>query len=332
MRVNKNIKNFLNYFLGPALFAWLAFTIYRHITHQPQLETSWQMIKASFSSSKALYLVAAFLLVFVNWGIEAWKWQLSVASVHRVSFLRAFEAVLSGVSFSVTMPNRIGEYLGRMIYMPEGSRLRTIAVTIVGSFSQLLVTLIAGFAGLVVLRKELLATYPQLVIWYQFIIYGLLVIIILLLVVYYNTSRGVPLFDKWIRNRRYHYLVEALGFFHAHMLSRLLLISFLRYLVFIAQYILVFYLFEVSVGTVLSAWVMSVVFLALAVVPSITLVELGVRGQITLQLMGIFSPNALGIGLATVSIWFINLIFPAVIGSLLILNHRIFRKQEDTII
>ncbi|MEJ0103260.1 MAG: hypothetical protein WDO19_12180 [Bacteroidota bacterium] len=39
--------------------------------------------------------------------------------------------------------------------------------------------------------------------------------------------------------------------------------------------------------------------------------------------------NELGIGLTTVSVWFINLIIPALIGSLLILGIKIFRNRNE---
>ena len=55
--------------------------------------------------------------------------------------LQIAEGHFSGVSFSVTTPNRSGEYLGRVLYMDEGNRLRVISLTILGSISQLIVTI-----------------------------------------------------------------------------------------------------------------------------------------------------------------------------------------------
>lgn len=326
VQMNKNIKIFSNYFLGPVLFAWLGYAIYRQILHQPQLEDSWIRIRQSFQSSKIGYLLAAVALVLVNWGLEAWKWRVCVKTIYPIGFWHSYKAVLSGVSFSVTMPNRIGEYLGRIMYLPEGRRLKTISVTLVGSFAQLLVTIIAGIAGLLVLKWELFGQFPQIKIWYQFIVYGLLIVAFIMLLVYFNVSGGVSLFNKWIRNAKYVYLIEALRSFKRFILIKILLLSFLRYLVFMMQYALVFYFFDVHVGAGAVLGVMSVVFLAMSVIPSIALVEVWLRGEISIQLMGIFSANALGIGFTSVTIWFINLILPAVIGSLLLLNMRIFRK------
>jgi hypothetical protein len=327
MQPNKNIKIFVNYFLGPLLFAWLSYSIYRQIIKQPQLEESWLHIKQSFQSYKILCLIGALLLIAANWGIETWKWMISVRTFYPIQFKQACKAVLSGVSFSVTMPNRVGEYVGRMMYLPEGNRLKTISVTLVGSFAQLLVTVICGTIGLVVLRSSLLHQFAQFKIGYQFMVYGLIVLIVIMLLVYFNVDGVVSAFNKWIKNQKYVYLIEALQKFHTGLLIQLLGLSFLRYLIFIIQYILVFYLFEVNVPVGIIATVMSVVFLTMAVIPSIALVEVWLRGEISLRLMGLFSSNALGIGFTSVTLWFINLILPAIAGSLLLLSLRIFKNE-----
>ena len=329
MKVSKNIKIFINYFLGPLLFCWLAFSIYRHIVNQPHLDQTWQQIRSSFQSYRIVNLIAALLLVPVNWGFEAWKWKLSVDPSHRISFGQAFRATLSGVSFSVTMPNRIGEYLGRVLYLPEGRRLQAVPLTLVGSFAQLLVTLVMGTAGLVVLKKPLLLHFEGLVIWYQFALYGLLAVIVILTLLYFKVASVVQLYKRWIKIQRHLYLVEALGQFGVQLLIKILLLSFLRYCVFLLQYVLIFNLCGVEIDAALLAWLMSVVFLAMSVIPSIALLELGLRGEISLKLVGIYTANTLGITITTISIWFMNLVVPAVIGSLLMLSIKVFNKNDE---
>lgn len=331
MQPNKNIKIFLKYFLGPLLFLWLAFSISQQIIHQPRLAESWESIKLSFVSRRVFFLILAVLLIFVNWGLEAWKWQLLVNHIHPIKFFQSFKAVLSGVSFSVTMPNRVGEYVGRMMYMPEGNRLRTISATIVGSLAQLIITMVAGSFGLLVLKKTIIEHYPQFTIWYHFAAYGVVFLLIVLVVVYFNVSSEVSQIRKWFKNSKYLYLIEALANFDNKFLLRLLFISLLRYTVFLLQYIFIFNFFEVNVSVAATCWAMSVVFLALAIVPSIALVEVGLRGEISLKLLGIFSSNSLGIGVSTVTIWFLNLIVPAIVGSLFLLSFKLINKDDGTV-
>ena len=331
MRLNKSIKIFFNYFLGPLLFAWLLFSIYRQVAAQPQLAQSWQHIRQSLTSYKIMALVAVLVLMLANWSVEAIKWKLSVSAIHPVSFGQSFKAILSGVSFSVTLPNRIGEYAGRLMFLPEGKRLKAIANTIAGSISQLLITLISGFVGLAVLKPDLASADWFDIRWYNFLFYAVLAVTLVLTVLYFGMAHISRWLEQKAQNSRYRYLIQSLKTFNVQLLLLLLLLSLLRYVIFVAQYFLLFALFEVhaSAGVVWS--VMSVVFLILAVVPTIALVEIGLRGKISLQLMALFTANGLGVVLTSVSIWFINLIVPALAGSVLILSIKVFKRKNETI-
>jgi MFS family permease len=267
--------------------------------------------------------------MLVNWGLETWKWKISVDVLHHLSFITAFKAVLSGVSFSVTTPNRIGEYLGRMIYMPEGKRLETIAVTIIGSFSQILITFLTGTIGFFILKYNLLESGLLNIIWYQFAAFGLVAVTAVLTVFYFNLSGIEKWLEQVLKRPSWLYFIRSVQKFNVQLLTRLLLLSLIRYCVFMIQYILVFRLFEVNVPVATAFWIMSLVFLALAIVPTIALVEVGVRGEITLQLMRLISANSLGITLTSVTIWFINLILPALFGSILILSVKIFNRNNE---
>src|SRR5688572_25018804 len=113
VRQKRTIRTFINYFLGPLLFIWVSYSIYHQVRQQPGLEKSWQHIRQSFGGAMIWNLIATILLMFVNWSIETIKWKLAVEKIQRISFFTAFRAVLSGVTFSVTTPNRVGEYFGR---------------------------------------------------------------------------------------------------------------------------------------------------------------------------------------------------------------------------
>lgn len=332
MKLHRNIKIFINYFLGPLLFIWLSWSIYRQIVRQPDLAQAWDGIKQSFNSAAAWNLVIAFLLVFINWAVEAVKWRISIAGVQQVSFFRAFKAVLSGVSFSVSTPNRIGEYLGRVLYMDEGNRLKTISLTIVGSISQLLITLLMGLAGWIVIRPDIVDRGLISSMWANMILWGIIVVILVLTLFYFRLPLLVKWFDKIPAARRFMYLVNVLQEFNATILLKLLSLSGLRFGIFIIQYFLLFRLFGVELTLAETLWTVSVSFLVMAVIPTITLLELVQRGKVVATIVGIYSANELGMNLATASIWFMNLVLPAIIGSLLILRLRkIISLKDETI-
>ena len=326
----KSISIFIHYFLGPLLFIGVSYSIYNELRKQPDLELSWQHTLHSFRSPVIWNLVLVFFLMIINWMIEAAKWKLCVRNIQRVNFITAFKAVLSGVSFSVTTPNRVGEYLGRVLYMNDGNRLKAISLTITGSISQLMVTLIMGLAGLVMLREQIVAEKIISAFWLNIILYATVIVLFFLTIFYFRLAGVARWFERIKGVKRYAWLFDTLEQFNATLLLQLLSLSALRFLVFILQYYLLFRFFDVHVSWGQALWAVSVSFLVLAVIPTIALfTDLSMRGKISLKLLGLFSSNGLGISLASVSIWFINLIIPALTGSILILSIKKMYIQKN---
>jgi uncharacterized membrane protein YbhN (UPF0104 family) len=267
--------------------------------------------------------------MLVNWSIEAIKWKISVNKIQQVSFIKAFKAVLCGVSFSVSTPNRIGEYLGRVLYMDEGNRLKTISITIVGSLSQLLITLLSGLIGLLVLRSEFETRGILSPLWMQVIIFGVIAVLLGLTILYFKMSWLVKWINRLPGSKRFAWLVKALEDFTTPLLLKLISLSVLRFFVFILQFYLVFPLFGVDIGWWACFWTVSVGFLVMAVIPTITIMELPLRENVMTTILAIFTANQLGVGLATAAIWLINLIIPAIAGTILMLGLRKLVKAID---
>ena len=329
---HKNIKIFLNYVLGPLLFIWLSYSIFKQIKNQPHLEDSWLNIKASFTDTRVVNFLLVFILMFVNWSLEALKWKISVQSVQPVSFFTSLKAIFSGVSFSITTPNRIGEYLGRMLYMNDGNRLRIISLTILGSLSQLIVTVLFGLFGLLILQYDIdKLNLPEWLQWIKDIgIAGATIGLIFLTVFYFRIGWLVKWIDKIPAIKKYIWLINELEKTDTTLLVRLLSISLLRYLVFATQYFLLFRFFGVEVNWWQGFWGIAIVFFIMAIIPSIELFEVVGKVIVTQEIFAIFTANTLAIGFVPTTIWFINLVVPAAIGSLLILGIKFFKKDEPS--
>ncbi|HEY8898512.1 MAG TPA: hypothetical protein VIM79_26975, partial [Niastella sp.] len=73
----------------------------------------------------------------------------------------------------------------------------------------------------------------------------------------------------------------------------------------------------------------SVIFLVLAIVPTIAVItELGVRWKVGIEVVQLFNSNITGILATSLAVWIINLVIPALIGSLLILSIRVFNNRK----
>ncbi|SIS67930.1 Lysylphosphatidylglycerol synthase TM region [Filimonas lacunae] len=304
--------------------------MYKRIQNQANFHSSWDVIKQSFLGPKQWMFWVVMALSLVNWGIEARKWQVLVAPVQHITLWKAFKAVLSGLALSLFVPNRVGEYVGRILYMDEGNRLRSIALTLIGSVSQLIVTLVAGIGGLIYLRSYVLTEGRQLqglsAFWFDGMLYAIIVGTVLLLLVYYKLSRITSIIERIPFVSKYSFFIQKVETFHWKELTNVLMLSVVRFVVFTAQYLLLMQVFEVHIGIIDGWWIICVMFLVLAIVPTIPIAELGVRGQASLQLFGLLSTNTIGIIATAAGIWGINLILPSLAGSLFILSIKLFRK------
>jgi hypothetical protein len=207
-----------------------------------------------------------------------------------------------------------------------------ISLTIVSSLSQLIITLFAGSVGLFFIRKNIETGNTMQGLdsfWLQVLQYGVIIVLLILTGIYFRLSLLINLVDKLRNNNRYSWLVSSLKDIDATLLLKLLSLSAIRYIVFVVQYFLLFRLFEVNAGWWECFWAVSVIFLVLAIIPTFAIAELGLRGNVSLKLIGLFSTNSLGISLTTATIWIINLVLPAIAGSLLILSVKIFKNRNE---
>ena len=330
---NKNIKIIINYVLGPLVFILLSLSIYKQVQRQPDWEKSLDQLFNVYKDPESWLLIVAFLLVFVNWGIEARKWQVAIKRIQSISFIKAFKAIFTGTTLASFTPNRTGEYVGRILYIEEGKRIQAIALTILCSMAQLQITFYAGLIALLTMQNSVGEFFSGESIYFSIglrLFFVVIAILAILLTLFYfrmgwllkqlHTRKWMA---KWIK---YAQAVESL---EATILLRMLSLSLFRYLIFVLQYYLVFMVFDVKLDWWQCLQIVSVLFLLLAVIPSFTfLTDLGIRWKAGIEIVRLYSTNALGIFASAFTIWLFNLIIPALIGSLLILGIRIFKNKE----
>lgn len=267
--------------------------------------------------------------MFLNWAIEARKWQLALRHVTYISFTCAYKATFSGTTLAFFTPNRTGEYLGRMVHLEEDKRVASIPLTIVCSIAQLLITLGAGCIGLIYLKRlpELFTGHSKVIFWINVLFFTTMAVLIVLTLFYFRVSRSVNWLVRIIKAGKLKRHLEVLDQVNATILLRILSLSGIRFFIFILQYYLLFRVFGVDVEWWQAFWSISVVFLVIAMVPSLgMLTELGIRWQASIQLLQLFSTNVAGIFATSLAVWMINLVIPAFAGSLLLMGLKIFRN------
>lgn len=316
--------------MGPLVFLVILYFIYRQVIRQPNWRESLGKVSQAIAGPKQWRLWMIIALMPVNWGIEAFKWKLALRQAGGIPYRDAFKAIFTGTTLASFTPNRMGEYLGRMLYVREGRRIDSISLTIVCSAAQIMITVLIGTAGVLYLRSYLehpafsAPGIPGIQIreyWIDILLGLSLLLLASLTIIYFRLSWLVGKLGRIPVLGRYQSHLKVLESVDATILVPILFLSFARYLVFIVQYGLVFPVFGVFLGAGQLWGGVSVVFLVMAVVPTFTvLTDLGLRWGASIQVLQLFSANTVGIFAASFAIWLINLIIPALIGSLLILS------------
>ena len=315
--------------------------IYDQVFYRKNLPHLLEALREDFRSPDFIWLMALVIfLMFINWAIEAVKWRYLMAKIERIGFWKSFQAVLTGVTVSSFTPNRIGEYFGRVFILNTGSRVEGILVTILGSMSQLLITILTGSLALLAFIPLFLTHYWS---YNGYLYYAIVAVVVgfnvLILGFYLNVSFLSTLKEKILRNglKKIRKYFRIFAFYHNRELITVLLYSFLRYMIFSTQFYLLLRIFAVPIPYLDALMLISLVYFVMAVIPTIALTELGIRGSVALYFFGIYFSGLtdateginFGILAASTLLWAINLGFPALVGSVFVFRLKFFRKPAN---
>lgn len=282
-------------------------------------------------------LCVVVLMIFVNWGLEAKKWQYLIRKIENVSFSDSFKAILTGLSVSAFTPNRVGEYIGRVFILQKAKRWEGVFITIVGSFSQITATLILGSLALMFFIPGNLDTKLYFGIdlnWAAYLLSFFAVFFFLAL--FYNISLVSVLVDKYSKRKWKKFTDYVMVFkkYSNRELTNVLLYSLSRFIIYNIQFYLLLRILGVNLPIHHSLFITTVLYYALTIIPTVALTELGIRGSLAIFLFELyFSQNGgltdkmgLAIFTASSSIWLLNVIIPALVGTFFVYRLKFFRK------
>ncbi|MEP7167860.1 MAG: lysylphosphatidylglycerol synthase domain-containing protein [Bacteroidota bacterium] len=306
-------KNYLILILKIAIVCISLWVIYRQVIVKENFSQSLNEYRVLLNESHTWIILSALLLMmFFNWTIEAVKWQLLMAKIQKVSLGVSISAIFSGITVSFFTPNRIGEYAGRVLHLDAPSRIKAVLATLVGSMNQLLITVVAGVLALLITMKSSLSDMR----FVYSITCGISIVALTGIVVFYfNVSQFSSFLHRIKFLKRFDKYTEVFTFYHRKELTNITVLSAIRYLIFTSQYVLLLHLFGVDIDLITAYRLIFLIFLVMAIVPTFALAELSLRGSVALYFMAPLSSESTGIVAASFSLWFINLVVPAIIGA-----------------
>ena len=272
-------------------------------------------------------LIFVLLLMGLNWTIDALKWQFLIVKLEKVSFWLSLKAVFLGITVSMFTPNRIGEFGGRVFCLQNADRIKAVLVTIFGNLFQLITTVIFGLLALWYFTLHF--STPVFVGFFDnsVLVFGFCILLISsLLYLLFNISKLSIVLSKWKFLKKYEDYWSVFSKYSNSEILIVLLASISRYLVYSFQFYLLIRFVNIDVTFIESLTMSALTFLSMSVIPTIALTEIGVRGSVAIHFFGFLSENVIGIMTAAFTLWIINLVIPAIIGTLFVYQLKFFRK------
>ncbi len=312
-------KILLRYVLAPILMVFFLWLIYRQLTAKGDLGQQWQALRSYWHSAGPSWFTLVILLAPVNWFWEAVKWQRVVRYLHPVTLWVSFKAVVTGIAFGMVTPGKLGDFAGRILYVPQRKRVAAAIGTLMTNLIQVAASSTAGMAGVIYFlwhhhSGRWLSDFLK--------ICGLVVI---LLGILWGTRRcwtgWLLQFRPFRKMARYFRVLKR---YDTRDIVFIYGFSLVKYLTYNMQFLLLANLLGAQVPWVAGIFATMMMYWLLMAIPSFMLADISVRGFVAgvVFLETGLALNGVSLLAASYVTWLLNLVLPAVIGSVLMVGIR----------
>ena len=318
-------KGLLSIFIKAAVVAFAFWFIYHKLIANQNLREFVELIKDIPQTEIILVITSVFLLMLVNWGLEAAKWKRLIAQVERITLWRAIESVFCGLTWAVFTPNRIGEYGGRVFFLSPKRRVVGVVAMAVGNIGQMVLTNIFGAIALCVFIYRFVDIDYRL--FYALVV--LSVMFCLFFIVFYFNIRwlnGILLSIRF--TRKYKKFYNILSRYQKKELLTILFYCLARYAVFSSQYFILFYWLIPNIYYMDILMMVSILFFVQSTLPSLDLFDIGVRSVTASYFFSSVTDQDVAVIACTATIWLVNIIIPAILGTYFVSKLNFFGSTQ----
>lgn len=259
---------------------------------------------SEFSLAHWGILLVVFLLMPLNLLCEATKWKYLLSPLTQRPLISAYYDVFKGLIAAFATPNRLGEFPGRVLWMPSQMQIPAIALGFIGSFLQTIIIFVFGFPAIYHLFHNVsFITQPT-----SYLILGAIIVVVTLVTVFHFSQRLKSQFEQ---------LIHTISQLSGKHLFIILLFTVLRYAIYAFQLYLMLLCCHIYLSPHQALVAIPAYYFLVTFTPSISAAEPAVRGSWAMVAFAPFSSNLPGIAMAAILLWIINGVIPLLIGSLL---------------
>lgn len=311
------------FFIAAILMGYQIYTAYGH-------EESNYLFQNSFSTRNILFISFCLFLVPVNWFLESLKWRILMEPFIKISSGQAFKSILAGLSLGIVTPSRIGEYGGRILMTPYVRSHEVISSTFAGSLAQNITHIMAGILLAFFILKDF---WNNLYVQPAFFFSAVCLQACVMLAVYFYFSKITDYMAGQNLPEKLKKIFMRAGDVYpkdVRLLLKIWMISLIRYGVYFIQYLLVLSALHIEVKNWEVVSHLASIFLIQTLIPLPAFISVPARGEVAVlvwQNAGIHAVHALT---ATYTIWFINLIIPAIFGLVILIKSVKNQPQNNS--
>ncbi|WP_416276553.1 hypothetical protein [Pedobacter sp. MR2016-24] len=314
-------KPIFSLFLKSAIVLFAMWFIYNKLVANTNLKDFRNILSLIPAAEITAVLSLVILLMLVNWGLEAFKWKRLVQQIENISIWKAVESVFCGLTWAVFTPNRIGEYGGRVFFLSPKRRIVGIVAMAVGNIGQMVLTNIFGAVALSIFIYRFMAldyrlNYALMALSAMFCVF--------FLIFFFNIRWLNGLLLSMRFTRKYKKFYSILGRYQKKELFKILLFCLARYVVFSTQYFIMFYWLIADIHYLDILMMVCILFFVQSTLPSLDLFDIGIRSATASYFFSFVTHQDVAVIACTASIWLINIIIPAILGSYFVFKLNFF--------
>lgn len=308
--------------LIPVVKIFIAFGLLYYLVSNIRIS---DIINAINEANFSLILITL-ALSFVNLYLQFYKWKITASTLlNENNNRKIFYSLFQGFSAAVFTPARIGEYFGRAIAFKDKSLLQITLATLIDKLFPLLIVAFFGSIASILFIHFYYEVSSYLTVSLFIVLFVLFYFIVLLI---FNKN----FWDNFLFNRiqstkilsKYFDKISKLKNLEHRYSSKMIFISLLFYLCYLIQYVILVSAFSHNDNFIDYFWAGNLLMFSKTIIPPVSFGELGIREGASVFFIQQFGENA-SVGFnASIFLFFINVLLPALVGLILI-----FRKNDD---
>ncbi len=282
-------------------------------------------ILSAVLSADYYLIVLSFILSFFNIYLQFKKWETVCTDYLDIkNKKKVFLSLFHGFAGGIFTPARVGEYFSRGLALREKSLFQIAAATFIDKFFPLLI--VAFFGGIsFIFYLNVSYGYPLYLLSLIFLFAVVITLYLLRKAFQGRIFNYIP--DRIKQNKKVVKILlnlEQLKRFNPKFILKITFISVFFYFCYLIQFVVLISAFSHKFNFIKYLWDGSLIMFTKSIIPQISLGELGIREGVSVYFLTRSGEIASVAFNASIMLFLINLVFPSLIGLLLL-----YKKGND---